>query len=574
MDYDLKITGGRIVDGTGAPAYAGEIGVKDGRIVAVNKADGEAAEIIDAAGAVVAPGFIDCHTHYDAQLFWDPMLSPSVYHGVTTVLAGNCGFTLAPLSGRREDSDYLLSMLSRVEGMPIESLEAAIHPDWTSFGEYLDGFDGKLAINTAFLVGHSALRRAVMGERAVGNEATPKELEAMKALLRKSLEEGGCGLSTTVSPTHSDHNGDPVPSRWAADEETVALAAVLRDYPGTWLELIPPYDPERPERRLDLPVAMSLAAQRPVNWNLIVVRAEGREMLDSQLAMGAQAAARGAKVFGLAPAAPIKPIVNFRSGQLLEMLGGWHDFIHQDDAAKIEAMKDPEVRRGLEKGMAEQHANTGLPGSFDDFLIEHLPSEKNTQWIGKRVRELAEATGKASFDAIFDLAIEEDLWLSISAPELGGDEASWDLRGDVWRDPYTLIGASDAGAHLDSINTFAITTQLMGEAVRNRGIFTLEEGVRRITGYLADAFGLTGRGRIAEGAAADIVIFDPDTIDCGPIEMRRDLPGSQVRLYADSVGIHHVIVGGVPVARGNEPTGRVGGRVLRSGRDTETVAIA
>jgi N-acyl-D-aspartate/D-glutamate deacylase len=396
----------------------------------------------------------------------------------------------------------------------------------------------------------------------------------MKALLRKSLEEGGCGFSTTVSPTHSDHNGDPVPSRWATDEETVALAEVLKDYPGTWLELIPPYDPERPERRIELPVAMSLAAQRPLNWNLIVVRSEGREMLEMQLAMGPAAAERGAKVFGLVPAAPIKAIVNLRSGQLFEMLGGWHDFIHQDDTSKIEAMKDPEVRQRLREGMAATWQQSGLADRFDNFLIEHLPSEKNANWIGKHVHEYAAAVGKDPFDAVFDLAIEEDLWLSLSGPPLGGDEASWDLRGEVWRNEYTLIGASDAGAHLDSINTFAITTQLLGEAVRNRGIFSLEEGVHRITGYLADRFGLTGRGHITKGAAADIVIFDPDTIDCAPIEMRHDLPGDQVRLYADSVGIHHVVVGGVPVARGNEPTGRLGGRVLRGGRDTETVAIA
>ncbi len=573
MDYDLKITGGRIVDGTGAPAYAGDVGVKDGKIVAVGVANGEAAETIDAAGAVVSPGFIDCHTHFDAQVFWDPMLSPSVYHGVTTVLAGNCGFTLAPLSGRKEDAEYLLAMLSRVEGMPLASLEAAVKPDWTSFEGYLDKIDGKLAINTAFLVGHSALRRAVMGERAVGEKANAEDLAQMQDLLRQSLAAGGCGFSTTVSPTHSDHEGNPVPSRWADDEETVALAGTLKDYPGTWLELIPPYDPERPERRVELPVAMSLAAHRPLNWNLIVVRSQQRELLDSQIALGHIAAERGAKIHGLVPVTPIKSMVNFRTGQLLEMLGGWHQFIHQPHEAKLAAMRDPAERRRLEHGMATQHANTGLPGEFDNFLIEHLPSEKNAHWIGKYVHELAAAQGKNCLDALFDLAIEEDLWLTISMPPLGADEESWRLRGEVWRDEYTLIGASDAGAHLDAINTFAITTQLLGEAVRERGLFTLEEGVMRITSYLADRFGLKDRGRIAPGAIADLVVFDPETIDCGPIAMRHDLPGNETRLYADSVGIHHVVVNGVPVARGNQPTGRLGGRVLRSGRDTETVSL-
>lgn len=574
MEYDLKIIDGRILDGTGAPAFEGNVGVKDGRVVAIGSVDGEARETIDAAGAVVAPGFIDCHTHYDAQLFWDPMLSPSVFHGVTTVLAGNCGFTLAPLSGRSEDADYLLAMLSRVEGMPLSSLEAAIKPDWTSFGEYLDAIDGKLAINTAFLVGHSALRRTVMGERAVGHEASPDELEAMKALLRHSLEEGGCGFSTTASITHSDHNGDPVPSRWASDEETVALSETLRDFPGTWLELLPPFDREKPERRLELPTRMSLAAQRPLNWNLIVVRSESPEMLDAMLEMGPHAARQGAKVYGLVPVVPIKSVVNFRTGQQLELLGGWHEFIHQPHESKIAAMKDSEIRSRLREGMETSYQHSGLPNCFENFKIEYLPSQKNAGWIGKYVSEYAEAAGRSAFDAVFDLAIEEDLSLSISPPGLGEDEESWRLRGEVWRDEYSLIGGSDAGAHLDSINTFAITTQLLGEAVRKRELFTLEEAVRRITSHLADRFGLTGRGRIAAGAVADLVIFDPDTIDCGPIEMRNDLPGDETRLYAESIGVHHVIVNGVPVAHGNEPTGRIGGRVLRGGRDTETVPLA
>src|SRR5580658_2034687 len=187
MDYDLKITGGTIVDGSGSAGYRGDVGVRDGKIVAVGKIEGRGKEEIDADGAVVSPGFIDCHTHYDAQALWDPMLSPSVYHGVTTVLAGNCGFTLAPLSGRKSDADYLLAMLARVEGMPLTSLEAAIKPTWQSFGDYLDTIDGKLAINTGFMVGHSTLRRHVMGDRAVGSQATPDEIQTMAHLLRKSI---------------------------------------------------------------------------------------------------------------------------------------------------------------------------------------------------------------------------------------------------------------------------------------------------------------------------------------------------------------------------------------------------
>jgi N-acyl-D-aspartate/D-glutamate deacylase len=207
------------------------------------------------------------------------------------------------------------------------------------------------------------------------------------------------------------------------------------------------------------------------------------------------------------------------------------------------------------------------------LLIEQVQSDKNARWVGRYVSDYAQAVGKDAFDALFDLAIEEDLGLSFSPPGIGDDEESWALKREVLRDPSSLIGASDAGAHVDQINTFAITTQLLGEAVRERGMFTLEEGVRRITSHLADTFGLTDRGRIAPGAAADLVVFDPDTIDCGPIEMRHDLPGGEMRLYAESVGVEHVIVNGVPVARGNEATGRIGGRVLRSGRDTHTVPL-
>lgn len=571
MEYDLKIIDAVIVDGSGGSRFAGEIGVKDGRIVAVGKADGDAREVLDAKGAVVSPGFIDCHTHYDAQVFWDPLISPSVYHGVTTVLSGNCGFTLAPLSGRKEDTDYLLAMLAQVEGMPLKSLESAIEPSWNSFGEYLDRVDDGLAVNMAFLVGHSTLRRYVMGERAIGHEATAEEIEAMASLLRKSLAEGGAGFSTTRSYSHSDHNGDPVPSRWATDEEVLALAAVVSEFPGTWLELLPPL--HEPQHSYEISTAMSLAGQRAVNWNVIVVTSQSPERLAAQMRMGTFAAERGARVYGLVQAVPMKNVINFRTGIQLELLDSWGSFIHLDHDEKLAAMRDPARRRELEEAKDASFQRSGLPKDFGLFLVEHLASEKNAGWIGKTIAEYAEATGKSSFDALFDLAIEENLQFSFSPPAMGADEEAWKIRADIWQDEHCLIGASDAGAHLDAINTFAVATQLLGEGVRRRNILSLEDGVRRITSHLADVFGLKDRGRIAPGAAADLVIFDPDEIDCGPITMRHDLPGEETRLYADAIGIHHVIVNGVPVAAGNVPTGRTGGRILRSGKDTYTVPL-
>ena len=569
---DLAIRNAVIVDGTGAPRFGGDLGVKDGRIAAIGADVGSAAEEIDARGAVLAPGFIDCHTHYDAQICWDNMLSPSVYHGVTTVLAGNCGFTLAPLSGRAEDLDYLIGMLSTVEGMPIAALKHAVKPSWQSFGQFLDVFEGKNAINTAFMVGHSALRRCVMGERAVGHEATAEELAAMVALLRVSLAEGGMGFSTSTSISHSDHLGNPVPSRSATDEELLALSRVLRDFPGTWLEIVPgvgPFD-ERDYERL---TQMSLAGQRPINWNAVFVDVKRKDLIDTQVAMAHYAAARGAKVLGLCPTAPVKAFLNFRSGFALAMLDGWLPFLRLADAEKIAAMQDPAVRARLKAGAENPDNPIQTFSDLDDYLIESVQSARNAHYQGRLVGEIAATRGSNAFDTLFDLAVEEELELTFSGPALGADEASWDLREAVWNDPHMLLGASDAGAHVDMFNTFALTTQLLGEGVRSRGIYSLERGVHRITGELADAFGLKDRGRIAMGAVADLVVFDPDTIGCGPIATRRDLPGGEARLYGDAIGVHHVIVGGVPVAKGNAPTGRLGGKVLRSGRDTVTVGL-
>ena len=239
--YDVIIKNGTVVDGTGAERRVADVGIVDDRIATIGSIDGDAVRTIDATGKMVTPGFIDIHTHYDAQAHWDSTLSPSPLHGITTIIGGNCGFTIAPLAP--EHGDYLMRMLSRVEGMPLESLQQGVPWNWASFGEWLDQLDGTLSINTGFMVGHSALRRLVMGERSVGNEATPEDLDAMKKLLAKSIEEGGFGFSSSWATTHNDPNGQPVPSRHCSEEELVELSRVCADFEGTSLEFIPAVGP-------------------------------------------------------------------------------------------------------------------------------------------------------------------------------------------------------------------------------------------------------------------------------------------------------------------------------------------
>ena len=257
---DKVIRGGTIVDGTGKPGEAGDIGIAGGRIVALGgKITEPAREVIDADGAIVTPGFIDIHTHYDAQVFWDPKLSPSCFHGVTSVIGGFCGFSIAPMSP--EAATYICPMLARVEGMPLSTLEAAVPwNSWRSFGEFLDLVEGKIGLNAGFFAGHSAIRRIVMGERAVGEEATPEDLEQMKALLGQSLAEGALGFSSTISPTHNDADGNPVPSRWASHDEIIELGRVVSQYEGTGLELLPnlEFGPGIPELITDLSIAVAL----------------------------------------------------------------------------------------------------------------------------------------------------------------------------------------------------------------------------------------------------------------------------------------------------------------------------
>lgn len=568
---DLLLRGGTLADGTGAPAVRADVGIREGRIVAVGDVDEPARMTVDVGGLIVAPGFVDIHTHFDAQVFWDPMLTPSPLHGVTTVAAGNCGFTIAPLAA--SESDYLMRMLARVEGMPLESLRVGVPWDWTSFAEYLDRLEGRVGLNCGFLVGHSALRRAVMGARAVGETASPREVERMQALLHESLAAGGLGFSSSLSPTHNDGAGQPVPSRFASREELLALAEVVREYEGTTLEFIPGVG-RFSEEQMDLMAALSLAACRPLNWNLLVISSLAPDAFREQLAASDYAAVRGATVKALTLPQNMTMRINLVSGFIFDALPGWAEVIGLPLEERKRAFADLELRRRLdERAKSEEAGVFRFIAHWENLRIDQTYAPANAGWKGRTVGELAAQTGKNPFDAMLDLALSDDLRTSFMPPIPGDDDESWRLRVEAWRDPRAIVGGSDAGAHLDMIDTFACTTRIFEEAVRKRGLIPLEEVVRLLTDVPARFYGLRERGRIAVAWHADLVVFDPQRIGPQEVEMRYDLPGGASRLYAGAEGIEHVYVNGVEVVRGGALTGALPGKVLRSGRDTETVTV-
>jgi N-acyl-D-aspartate/D-glutamate deacylase len=565
---DLVIRNGEVVDGTGSKPRRADVAVRAGRVVAIGDVDEDATETIDADGKVVAPGFVDIHTHYDAQVLWDPATTPSPLHGVTTIVGGNCGFTIAPIE--ESEIDYLTKMLARVEGMPLESLIAGVPYDWRTFGEYLDKIDGNLAVNAGFLVGHSAIRRVVMGEEAVGNEASDEQLEKMRRVLAESLQAGGLGFSSSQATTHNDANGDPVPSRFATPAELIALCAVTGEHEGTTLEFIPHVGAFEAQHR-QLMADMSRAANRPLNWNVLVPNAANAPYVESQLGASDFATANGAKVLALTVPDVMTTFLTFKAGFVLDALPGWRKTMALPVAEKIKALADPDERKRLTDGASSPEAGMfrGLANWKNMTVVETFASD-NEGLAGRTVGEIAAERGQDPFDCLVDISILDELRTIIQPPLAGNDEASWQLRRDVWRDPRAVVGASDAGAHLDMLSTFSFSTAML-RSVREHGLMPLEEAVSLLTDRQARLYGLRERGRIAEGWHADLVIFDPDTIQPGPVSWRNDLPAGAGRLYAGAEGIAHVITNGVEIVRGTDLTGNNPGTLLRSGRDTETV---
>ena len=567
---DVVLRGGDVVDGTGDPRRRADIGVRDGRVVAVGTVDEDASRTINVDGLVVAPGFVDLHTHYDAQVLWDPMCTPSPLHGVTTVVGGNCGFTIAPL-GDAGDVDYVMRMMARVEGMSIDALHAGPAWEWRTFGEWLDRIDGRLGVNAGFLVGHSTMRRLVMGDAAVRDAATPEQIAAMVALAHDAMASGALGVSSSLGEAHTDGDGNPVPSRAASHDELLALARAVRDHEGTTLEFIAAMG-EIGADRIELMTDMSLAANRPLNWNLLGSLSP-TEVYEQQLTSCDHATERGAHVVALT----LPDLMRLRASRMLDDLPGWRDVIALGPDERRRAVADPATREKLRAG-AEEAARRGLGAIAQPELLEIADAPAGSEsLIGRSIADVAAERGADPVDVLIDVVLPDRLPLTMVfpslVPSLGRSDEGWRVRAGVWHDDRTVLGGSDAGAHADLMCHANYTTMLLGESVRDRALLTLEEAVRQLTDVPARLYGLRDRGRVAEGWIADLVVFDPARIGSGPTQVRHDLPGGGERLYAEAQGVEHVLVNGREIVAGGRLTGDLAGTLLRSGRDTDTVTV-
>lgn len=554
MDFDLLVRGGRVVDGSGLPGYLADVGVRDGKIVALGRLSGTAARTLDAQGLVVAPGFIDHHTHLDAQVFWDPYGTCEPQHGVTTVIMGNCGLTLAPVAKGGEDA--LVKSFVRVEAMPRPTLEQGVPWGWHSYGQYLDALEGRIGVNVGGLVGHIAVRHRVMGEAAVEREATPDEVEQMRALVREALEGGALGLSTNRNERHFREDGKPVSSRLAADEELFALCDVLSELNAGVIETILGLN-----RIEQVPWYDHLARRtgRPVIWQSVLHRWTNPNLWREQLEAIAPTFRDGYRAFGLTNTMPIVQRFSLKNAQAFDEFPVWKNLVFLPQAVRRQALADPDTRRKLRADLADPRPTT-FHRRWDLVKIIKVARPENARFVGQSVADMAAARGQDPLDAFLDLSLEEDLETTFWSANSGGDP---EAVGQILQSPYVLVGLSDAGAHVEFDANFGYGTTLLGLWVRERGVMELERAIHKLTFQVASVYGLEGRGLLRPGYAADLVVFDPRTVGAAEPEWAYDFPAGARRLVQRSEGVHYTVVNGRVIFEDGRLSGDLPGQVLR-----------
>ncbi len=564
MSYDLVIKNGWVADGSGSPRYRADVGVAYGRIVTIGRIREGAREVLDADGLVVAPGFVDGHTHMDAQVFWDPLGTCSCWHGVTSVVMGNCGFTLAPCA--RADRHLVVRNLERAEDIAAQAMDAGIDWTWTTFAEFLDAV-GSLpkGINYAGYLGHSALRTYVMGERAFEEPAGEEDLAGMERELRSALSAGAIGFTTSRSPSHETPDRRPVASRLASWDEVRRLVGVMGDMNAGIFELAG----EGAGRTADDPEGLrqyhvrlrDLAVEtgRPVTWGLFS-RREAPGVWRAYLDLLEETAAAGGRMFAQVHSRALTVVLSFKTNLPFDRLPVWRELRALPLEEQKQRLHDPALRRRLVEAAHERDQRRAIGAEARPAAYEWIFVMDTAQGPHRSVAEIARERGSDPVAAMIDLALEKELDRFFLQPIANEDQAD---ALELIKHPRTVVTFSDSGAHVSQIMDASLQTHLLSHWVRDKQAFTLEQAVRMLSFDIATHWGFADRGLIREGFAADLVVFDPDTVAPEMPEVAYDLPAGARRLVQRARGISATVVNGEILLRDGKHTGAIPGRLLR-----------
>jgi N-acyl-D-aspartate/D-glutamate deacylase len=559
MTADLLITGARISDGTGLPGYTGDVEVRDGRITRVGNLRGvKAAKVIDAGGLDLVPGFVDVHTHYDAQLLFEPTASPSSWHGVTTVVTANCGFAIAP--SKPEDIEWLVLMLAKVEGMSADALFAGVPFRGGSWGDFVEPYAGRIGVNVASYVAHSAVRRWVMGAAASERAATADEIRAMQAVVDDAMRQGALGLSTSQLDVHADHEGRPVPSNLATPEEIVALSSVLANYDQGVLQNLcrtfaVGYDASDRALLADM---VRASGNKPMHANLLLRFTNDPEIWRVCLGVLEGYARDGLRVYPMASANPKGLHLALADTGMLDEMPVFREVLSLPMAERVQRLNEPATRDRMRHEFAT--APRQLAFDWSQLLVASTRDATNSSWNGRSVAELAFERGADPLDTFIDPSLLEDLEtvFVIDRPVSKEDR---DVIRYLLAHPLTMPGSSDGGAHVNTFCGADYTTRVLTEYVDDE--FTFEQAVRKLSALPAGSIGLWDRGEIRPGHVADLVLLDRSRLAVGPARLLRDLPAGAARMIWEQRGYHATIVGGEVVIDDGVATGATPGAVLR-----------
>jgi N-acyl-D-aspartate/D-glutamate deacylase len=515
----------------------GGVAVCGDRIAEIGDDVGPARQVVDADGLVLAPGIIDTHTHYDAQITWDPMADPSPSHGVTTVVIGNCGFTIAPC--RPEDRDLTMRNLMRVEGMSIEALRAGIDWSFESFPQYLQMLKGRgLGPNVAAFVGHSSVRTYVMGEDAPKRAASDAEIRRMESIVRNAMNSGAIGFATSTSPSHNGARGDPMPSRLAEEREMNALVGVLAEF-GRGVFMLT----KGGGTSLEYLEFLAAGSGRPVVIAALLHNSTRPSAVFDDLAQISEAQSRGRKLFGQVSCCPLTMEFTLEAPYPFEGIASWRPAMDAGDRLQS-LLRDPDFRARVRKDLEQPVAVRLFNGEWEKLKVVEVAKSENLRFEGQSVNTAAEEAGVHPLDWLLDLSLDEGLKTTFAAVLLNSDEQA---VARLLTDPYSTIALSDAGAHLTFFCDAGFGLHLLGHWSREKSLMPLEEAVRRLTNQPAEIFGIRDRGRLIEGAFADLMLFDPAQVGRGPARRVFDLPGGARRLTTDALGVHGVWVNGTRI---------------------------